>query len=249
MTLSQNGWPTVGRDRIKTAAVPGSAVRLPILDDADVRDLLIACAVVFDRRVEDIDTRKVTGYTIPDDWGYAARKVRQSQTVWSNHASGTAIDLNATRHPRFKRGTFNAAQLHAMNTFIAKLDGAVRWGENYSRSRVDGMHFEINTTDRTKLHRAAVTANAEVSAILHPPAPATAARPVIIRRTLRFRKVAPLRGNDVIAVQRVVGARLTGVYDGQTAGSVRRWQARVKIKVDGIFGPESCRKSGLIWRG
>jgi hypothetical protein len=58
----------------------------------------------------------------------------------SNHSSGTAIDLNATKHPLGKAGTFPLEKV-AMIQALAKKYG-LRWGGDY-RGRKDEMHFEI----------------------------------------------------------------------------------------------------------
>src|SRR4051812_39134525 len=42
-------------------------------------------------------------------WGYAYSRNRNANNL-SCHASGTAIDFNAPRHPNGKRGTFSDAQ-------------------------------------------------------------------------------------------------------------------------------------------
>lgn len=75
-------------------------------------------------------------------WGWAYRDVRGA-SVLSNHASATAIDLNAPAHPLGRSGTFSPDQMRALRPLLNSLDGAVRWGGDYS-GRKDEMHFEIN---------------------------------------------------------------------------------------------------------
>jgi hypothetical protein len=58
----------------------------------------------------------------------------------SNHSSGTAIDLNAIKHPLGKSNTFNKDQRNTINLLITKY--GLTWGGNYKR-RKDDMHFEI----------------------------------------------------------------------------------------------------------
>lgn len=74
-------------------------------------------------------------------WGWAYRPVRGA-TVVSEHAAGTAIDLNAPKHPLGRQGTFTRSQVTKINQILRDLDGAVRWGGNYS-GRKDEMHFEL----------------------------------------------------------------------------------------------------------
>jgi hypothetical protein len=94
------------------------------------------------------EVEPITG-GIRDDWGWAYRPIRGRTTGFSNHASATAIDLNATKHPRGAEGTFTAAEKRAVRRILADLvdertgESVVRWGEDFSTT-VDGMHFEIN---------------------------------------------------------------------------------------------------------
>jgi hypothetical protein len=57
----------------------------------------------------------------------------------SNHASGTAIDLNATKHPLGKIGTFDAAKVPMIRALAKKY--GLTWGGDWTRK--DEMHFEI----------------------------------------------------------------------------------------------------------
>lgn len=164
MPTSQNGWPANDRSLVASRLVPGTALRLTVRKDA-AGDLLLWVAQQFDLWVEDIDN---TGQL--DDWGYAERPVRGG-TALSNHASGTAIDLNAPRHPLGARGTFTATQVTDIRQILAETGGAVRWGGDY-RSRGDEMHFEINT-DAAGVQRAWARIQGRTRAVTKaaPPAP------------------------------------------------------------------------------
>jgi hypothetical protein len=62
----------------------------------------------------------------------------------SNHASGTAMDLNATKHPLGVRHTFTLDQEREIRARLAgRYDGCIRWGGDYE-NRADEMHFEID---------------------------------------------------------------------------------------------------------
>lgn len=137
MATSQNGWPVNPARTYRQ--VPGSTVHLTVADGV-AGDVLMYVAREFDRRVEDIDWKSSRGEF--DDWGWADRPIRGSN-VTSNHASATAIDLNATRHPLGVRNTFTAAQVGEIRAILAEVDGTVRWGGDYTE-RADEMHFEIN---------------------------------------------------------------------------------------------------------
>ncbi len=141
MARSQNGW-TVLEQAPPSVTVPGTDVRLTIRP-GDVATVLTEVARRFHAEVEEIDSG------IRDDWGWAYRPIRGQESGFSNHASGTAIDLNATQHPRGVRNTFTAREERAVREILADLRDprtgrrVVRWGEDYSTT-VDGMHFEID---------------------------------------------------------------------------------------------------------
>jgi D-alanyl-D-alanine carboxypeptidase-like protein len=141
VATSQNGW-TVLTTAPPAVTVPGTNVRLTVRP-GDVATVLIEVARRFHSEVESL-----TG-GVADDWGWAYRPVRGQTSGFSNHASGTAIDLNATQHPRGVRNTFTAAEKAATRRILAamrddRIDrSVVRWGEDYSTT-IDGMHFEIN---------------------------------------------------------------------------------------------------------
>lgn len=129
---SQNGWSANDRSVIASYQLPGGKVALR---KGDVSVLLLWCADRWHETVEPL--------VWPGIWGYAERTVRGSSTTLSNHASGTAIDLNAPRHPLGARGTFSPAQVAAIRSILAFCEGTVRWGGDYA-SRADEMHLEIN---------------------------------------------------------------------------------------------------------
>lgn len=76
-------------------------------------------------------------------WGYAYRANRNANNL-SCHASGTAIDFNAPKHPNGKRGTFTPKQVAAIER-ILDAAGVVVWGGHFSGTP-DEMHFEIRGT-------------------------------------------------------------------------------------------------------
>ena len=131
MAVSQNGWKANDRSLIASYSVPGGRISMR---KGDVATILVYVAKRFHSEVENL--------IWPGNWGYAERPIRGSRTT-SNHASGTAIDLNAPRHPLGKRGTFSKSQVRKIKKILADCGGVVRWGGNYS-GRKDEMHFEIN---------------------------------------------------------------------------------------------------------
>lgn len=136
MLISYNGWPA-SKDPveigIKSYVVPGTKIKLRCAEA--VAPLLIGFAGEFHALIEPINEGGL------DDWGYAFRMVRGSTDRLSCHASGTAIDLNATQHPLGAIGTFPADKVPMIRALAKKY--GLAWGGDY-RNRKDEMHFEIN---------------------------------------------------------------------------------------------------------
>lgn len=133
---SQNGWSAPGRSVIATYTVPGTTLKIP-LRKGDVSVVLLEYLRRYHLEVESL-------YNQPQDlWGYADRLVRGSTTSVSNHASGTAVDARAVKNGLGMRGTFTAAQGHALDRLLAYFEGVLRHGRSYSRP--DPMHAEINS--------------------------------------------------------------------------------------------------------
>lgn len=148
MSTSQNGWPAPPAATRKWI-IPGAERHL-ILADGPAGFILAHLTLWFHEKVERLN---IPG-DVWDEWGYAFRPIRGDDTTLSNHASGTAADLNATRHPLGVRGTFAKAwQYVAIRTRLLMYAGAIRWGGDY-HTRADEMHFEINK-DRATVERIA----------------------------------------------------------------------------------------------
>lgn len=135
MATSQNGYRAnvIGDTAVQT--IPGTTRKLRVRK-GDEGYLLLHFAAWFDKHIEDIEAGQL------DDWGYAERPIRGSSTTLSNHASGTAIDLNAPKHPLGVRNTFTKAQAAAIRQQLKVYEGALRWGGDY-KNRADEMHVEI----------------------------------------------------------------------------------------------------------
>jgi len=162
MATSQNGW-TVLEERPPLVTVPGTDVRLAIRP-GDVAWLLTRLAAWIHANVERLDTPVIEdGRVLPtDDWGWALRPIRDRKTGYSNHASGTAIDLNATQHPRGVKRTWAPSEVTKIHNHLDEYEGLIRWGEDYSTT-VDGMHFEIVGTV-TQVHNLRVRLQARDAA-------------------------------------------------------------------------------------
>jgi hypothetical protein len=95
--------------------------------------VLVHVLTQVDQRVERLDPNAT--------WGWANREIRGGGDI-SNHASATAVDVNAPQHALGARGTFTQVQVDEIHRIVGETNGAVRWGGDY-RGRADEMHFEI----------------------------------------------------------------------------------------------------------
>lgn len=141
MAASQNGWRVL-TDSAATHkwTLPGTGRHL-VLAKGNAGFVLAWFALWFHHRIEPLNEG------IWDEWGWAVRDIRASSQT-SNHASGTAMDLNATVHPLGARGTFAKGWMYARIRFRLKvMNGVLRWGGDY-RFRADEMHFEVNAGER-----------------------------------------------------------------------------------------------------
>lgn len=142
---SQNGYAANDISLTQSWKIPGTDRAIRLRKGAPGH-LLVLFAAWFHKHVEPIDSGQL------DDWGYAERPVRGQDVEYdddgnainlSNHASGTAEDLNAVKHPLGVRGTFTDRQTAAIRAVLADdFESTIRWGGDYVR-RADEMHFEI----------------------------------------------------------------------------------------------------------
>jgi len=139
---SSNGYPvlsstrTGSHPRLRDFVVPSFSRKLPARDGS-CGFLLVHMALWFHREIESLSIGV-------DDWGYAVRKISGSQQ-YSNHSSGTALDLNAMQHPMgvATSKTFTSSEIDRIHKRLLMYDGCIKWGGDY-QSRPDAMHFEID---------------------------------------------------------------------------------------------------------
>lgn len=81
--------------------------------------------------------------------GYAHRKISGSST-WSEHAAGTAIDMNASQHGRTASSGFTLRQRNAIEWFLTNTASGrvIEWGGTWKHP--DWMHFEIKSPTALK---------------------------------------------------------------------------------------------------
>ena len=135
MLKSYNGYPaSKDPDEIKIKSYPVKGTDRKLRCAESVGPLLAAFAAEFHELIEPIDEG------VFDDWGYAFRNVRGSTDRLSCHSSGSAIDLNASRHSLGKVGTFPAEKVPMIRALAKKY--GLKWGGDY-KGRADEMHFEV----------------------------------------------------------------------------------------------------------
>lgn len=234
MATSYNGW-----DAIPSGADP----RLTVIEPAPGRKFRVragAVATIFDYLIRRYhrEVEPITGGVL-DDWSYAYRAVRESTTL-SNHASATAVDLNATKHPWQTTAEQNmtANQIRACEVLVADLRGVVRWLRGH-----DPMHWEIQRVDRGGSPAAANELAAwivEQGGVVKEAEPFVA-RPVVPKlapRPVEY-KAPPTTLNRI--VQEIVGVRVDGVRGPRTMDATRALQGRLGLRRDGYFGPGTAK--------
>lgn len=65
--------------------------------------------------------------------------------MFSNHASGTVIDLNAPKHPQGRWATFSDAQVAELWKLLTRYEGVIRWGGTCTGTP-DEMHFKTDAS-------------------------------------------------------------------------------------------------------
>jgi hypothetical protein len=134
MAASANGWRVIARDECTDVELPGGEVPL----HPEFAWLFQDLAIRWHDTVEPL--------LWPGCWGWAkpTESGRDPSRFVTNHASGTALDLSAPRHPRGVpiAKTFTPAQLEAIARLEARYFGVLRWGGRWTGKDVDGMHWE-----------------------------------------------------------------------------------------------------------
>lgn len=126
--------------RLRKWVIPGANRHLLVRDGA-MGFVLIHFALWWHETIGRLDAPG----SVWDEWGWAVRPIRGKSSGYSNHASGTAIDLDATRHPIgvsvYK--TFSVVQRARISSRVKWLR-VVTWGGKWRRP--DGMHVEISAS-------------------------------------------------------------------------------------------------------
>ena len=137
MTVSINGWPVPPKE-LKKFKVPGANRNLVL--DKNAGRPLIALVADYHKTVRAIDE----GPT--DEGGYVDRDARAVPGKKSNHASGTAVDINWSEEgaqnsnwgKKFFNNAANAAKVLVLKQRYGKI---IQWGGDWNAK--DYMHWEI----------------------------------------------------------------------------------------------------------
>jgi hypothetical protein len=254
MARSYNGWSASPRPAdfggLAAVSVAGETFS-PGVRAGDVAVVFQYLAEQLHARVEPIVR---ADWHQADDWGYSYRENRNAANL-SCHASGTAIDYNATRHPNGKRGTFTAAQRKTIEDILRDLRGTVEWGGHFTGT-ADEMHFEIagNASQVADIARSIRDERARNS---HPSAPAQSGGELSdgvlmkgdngpkvgeLQRKLAtgysaYRNESPVKRGVVLAVDNDFG--------DWTDAWVRLFQRKSGLTVDGIVGKATAGRLGF----
>jgi hypothetical protein len=237
----------ITRDECVDVEIPGGEI--PV--HPEFAWLAQDCAILWHETVEEL--------LWPGCWGWANRPIRGGTTP-SNHASGTAWDLSAPRHPQGVpiAKTFTPAQLEQITRLEARYFGVLRWGGRWPGKSVDGMHWEgapgvtVEAVRALTRELAGGPPPAPIPAPAPPPAPSGWRGPDAHGNGTGFRADLGNNGPRIRALQEFLRTRYPlyakhldadGWYGPQTAGVVREFARRSVIRnADGAnIGPQIAR--------
>lgn len=236
MPVSQNGWAANDPSLIQSFAVPGGKLALR---RGPAGAVLAWVVTQHNFRVEAL--------MWPGCWGFAERPIRGGVQL-SNHASGTAADVCAPRHPLGSdpASNYSPAQIAAIHGIVAACHGLIRWGGDYI-GRKDGMHYEVNDGVSEAALAALLPTLTGGPAPAPAPIPPPSGLPVLQSGST---------GPAVVALQEELARRFpayshecgplpaTGNYLTITTCWVEDFQRRSGLVVDGIVGPNTWHALG-----
>ncbi len=235
MDTSLNGWKVIhpGEPGLVIVTVPGASLRLRVNEAA--APLLVHVADRVNREVRSLEANNAKGGQ--DDAGWAFRKARHADG-FSNHASGSAIDLNWRLWPqKGSTRSMTASETAAASKIAADLAEVIVWGGNWNNQR-DEMHWEVRpgvTPQKVKAycdkHNLTLNGTPDSHPNTTPPAPPTPVPPAPEEQ-----ESTPVTFSNVPMVA------VADVQPGRSDPSVRVLQQALnqvgaKIAVDGQFGP------------
>lgn len=152
MTATVNGWPVLqpGSSYLHTWELPDTGRRIT-MRHGSCGLVLAHLALRFNDLIERLD---LPGPDAVDEGGHSYRPITGG-TSWSQHATGTAVDLNWQRHPYAvpTAHTFTKRQRDTIHQWLARTytHNKVRvleWGGDWpshpgSTAKPDAMHFQL----------------------------------------------------------------------------------------------------------
>ena len=132
---SINGWPVLRRGdaRLGTKAIPGTGIRLT--GRREVLPYLVALAADYHATIAPLKAGEVGAYN------YRPSRV---SSAWSNHRSGTALDINYSSEgaQRLTNKKWWQRRRTAVEALQRKYK-LLNWGGNWSDRYYDPMHWEL----------------------------------------------------------------------------------------------------------
>jgi len=234
MATSINGWSVQGTSssRLKTGTVKGTRIRLTTREE--LLPLFLAIALDWHRGVAPLRYGECGGYNY---------RQANAASTWSDHASGTAIDLNWAHEgaPGLWGGmsTMSKAQIEACARIKRRYE-VVIWGGDkarggdYRQPRYwDPMHYAIRPGVSLAQAKAVIRKlNIQPDGTRHPVYPGTALR-------------IGAKGWAVRDLRRHLGLPEGNVYTSEVAAAVKAYKAahrRWFVAVDGVCGPIAWRR-------
>lgn len=256
---SYNGWTASANPRALgiTPLVLNGESFSPGVRGGDVHTVFLWLITDLNKLVEPV---WAPGWHTADDWGFSYRENRNANNL-SCHASGTAIDYNATRHPNGVPAakTFSRAQIEQIRRLLkVNYRGLIRWGGDFVGGTPDAMHFEIIGTPG-QIHQLVLDVLAFGGAgqippkVANIPAPNPGPQPWLMLPPVRSRPVSfqrwynaePFRPPLLPVIDPIANN-----FGPQSEAALRKVQARYGLDPDGIDGPLTKRLLwDLGWRG
>ena len=237
MASSQNGWPVLSgysdNKLTRSPYITGKILK------GDVEWILNDFGSWFNANIENLNVG------VDDDWGFAPRNIAGSIFI-SNHASGTAWDWNAVRHPQF-RDTMDDAKEAKIRQRLKRYSGALRWGGDYRTGRLDQMHFEINVTPARLKTIVAALKGGTVTPVASKPKPSTAAK---AWPDIKLIEDGNFKGVSIEALQTMLAGidlydgKIDGSFGAMTKAALQQWLKQLgyyKGWIDGDFKALSIR--------
>jgi len=202
---SQNGY-SIDPGLIAKFTVQGTAVKLN-LRKGDAAVLLLHFAAWWHTHISPLKQAQCGGYN--------NRVIAGSKTK-SNHASGTAEDLNWNEFPQHARRT-TVAQRSAIRAQLAYYEGALRWGGDYSSSNLDEMHVEINAGS-AKVSAIAAKIKKDAEPMRTAVTQSLTGKVPLLKQGDRDDKLTGY--NTIVRIQRIVGADDDGIWGPATTAKI-----------------------------